>query len=168
MVNEIGATEGRQVVTSDGAHAQVIVIDGNAYIYGDVKAVTNYFALTSTDPQQYADKWLELTPSNPGFTTVSAAVTLASDFGHVALPGHLTEGRVVTIDGHKVQPISAHILATSQSPAGTATLYVTTTGRILPFEYRAVAKGVETTTKWSNWGHSVSLAVPSPSIPLGQ
>ena len=168
MVNEIGATEGRQVVTSNGGHAQVIVIDGNAYIYGDVKAVRNYFGLSSTDPQQYADKWLELTPSNPGFTTVSAAVTLASDFGHVALPGHLTEGRVVTIDGHKVQPISAHIPATSQSPAGTATLYVTTTGRILPFEYLAVAKGVKTTTRWSDWGHTVSLAVPSPSTPLGQ
>ena len=163
MVNDIGTTEGRQVVVSDGAHAKVLVINGDAFIYGDEKAVANYFGLSSTDPQKYANQWLELTPSNPGFSTVSAAVTLTSDFGHVAMPGSLREGRVVIIDGHRVRPLSAHIPATSQAPAGNATLYVTTSGKVLPFEYRVTAKGIESTTRWSDWGRGVQLAIPSPT-----
>jgi hypothetical protein len=164
MVNDIGATQGRQVVVSDGAHARVLVLNGNAYLYGDNKAIANYFGLSTTDPQKYANQWLELKPSNSDYSTVSAAVTLASDFSHVSLPGSLREGRIVTIKGHKVRPISAHIAATSQTPASTATLYITTSGRILPFEYRAVAKGFTSITSWSNWGNRVTLIAPTPTL----
>ena len=166
MVNDIGTTEGRQVIISDGAHAEVIVLNGDAYIYGDEKAVANYFEVSRTDPQTYANRWLEITPSNPDFSTVSAAVTLASDFGgQVAMGGALTEGPARVLDGVRVLAIRGRIPATAQSPAGNATLYVTTSGRILPFEYQVTGKGVESTTRWTDWGRGVRLATPS-STPL--
>jgi hypothetical protein len=67
MVNDIGTTEGRQVITSDGAHGIVLVIGGIAYLYGDKKAIANYFGLSSTDPGQYANRWIEIPPANPDF-----------------------------------------------------------------------------------------------------
>ena len=71
----------------------------------------------------------------------------------------------MTINGHKVRPISGHIAATSQTPAGTATLYITTSGEILPFEYRTVAKGVSSITSWSNWGSTThTLITPTPTL----
>jgi hypothetical protein len=164
MVNDIGATEGRQVIVSNGAHARVLVVGGNAYLFGDNKAIANYFGISTTDPQKYANQWLELKPTSSDYSTVSAAVTLQSDFEHLAMPGALKEGGVMTIKGHKVRPISAHIAATSQAPAGEATLYVTTSGKILPFEYRVVGSGVKSTTNWSDWGHKVTVVAPTPTL----
>lgn len=161
MDNDIGTSQGRQIIVSDGAHARVLVIGGLAYLYGDDKAVAKYFELSSTDPQRYANHWLELGPADPDFATVSAAVTLKSDFGQVDMPAPIEEGRPVVIDGHRVQPLTAHIPATSHSPAATATLYVTTTGKVLPFEYRIEAPGIVSTTKWSGWGHGVQLSEPA-------
>lgn len=164
MVNDIGATRGRQVIISDGAHGQVLVLNGDAYLFGDDKAIANYFGISTTDPQKYANQWLELTPSSSDYSTVSAAVTLQSDFQHLAMPGPLKEGNIVTIEGRKVRPISAHIPATSQTPAGNATLYITTSGKVLPLEYRVSGKGVKSVTNWSQWGHKVTLTAPSPTL----
>src|SRR5580704_3761327 len=149
MVNDIGATEGRQVIISNGAHGKVLVINGDAFLYGDDKAIANYFGISTSDPQKYANQWLELKPTSSDYSTVSDAVTLASDFDHLVMTGTLKEGKIVTIKGHKVRPISGHVPATSESPAGNATLYVTTSGKILPFEYQVVGKGVKSTASWS-------------------
>ena len=53
MVNDIGTTQGRQVIVSDGAHAQVLVVHGNAYLNGDDKAIANYFGISTTNSQKY-------------------------------------------------------------------------------------------------------------------
>jgi hypothetical protein len=158
--NDVGTTEGRQVIDSNGAHATVLVVGGNAYISADVRAIATYFDISTTDPQKYANRWLEVTSSSPGFSTVSDAVTLTSDFGHVALTGNLIEGRTQVVDGHKVVPISGHIAATPQTPAANGTLYVTTTGTVLPVEFRLAGKGLKSTTSWSKWGHPVQIAAP--------
>lgn len=164
MDNDIGSTEGRQVIVSDGAHGKVLVIDGDAYLYGNDKAIANYFGISTSDPQKYANQWLELKPSSPDYSTVSDAVTLASDFDHVVMSGTLTEGKIVTIKGHKVRPISGRVPATSETPAANATLYVTTSGKILPIEYLVVSKGIRSTTTWSDWGRRVTLIAPSPTL----
>ena len=63
--------------------------------------------MSETKRQLYANQWLELTSSSSDFSTVSAAVTLQSDFEHLAMPGPLKEGGMVTIKGHRVRPISS-------------------------------------------------------------
>jgi hypothetical protein len=47
---------------------------------------------------------------------------------------------MVTIKRHTVRPISSHIAATSQAPAGNATLYVTTSGRFFPLGTKALGR----------------------------
>jgi hypothetical protein len=163
--NDVGTTEGRQVIDSNGAHATVLVVGGNAYIYADSRAIATYFEISTTNPQKYANRWLEVPALSSGFSTVSDAVTLTSDFGHVALTGNFTEGRTEMVDGHKVVPISGHIAATPQTPAADGTLYVTTTGTVLPVEFRLAGKGLRSTTSWSRWGHPVQIAAPtSPTL----
>jgi len=46
-VNDVGTTEGRQVIDSNGAHATVLVVGGNAYIYADAKAIATYFEIST-------------------------------------------------------------------------------------------------------------------------
>jgi hypothetical protein len=164
MVNDIGTNEGRQVIVANGAHGKVIVIDGDAFLYGDDKAIADYFGISTTDPDKYANQWLELKPTNSDYSTVSAGVTLESDFSHVAMSGTLKLEGVMTIKGRRVRAISGHVPATSQTPAAKATLYVTTSGPVLPVEYRVIAKGLQSTTVWSNWGHTVTLLAPSPTL----
>jgi hypothetical protein len=62
------------------------------------------------------------------------------------------------------KPISGNVAATSQHPAVTITLYVTTSDKVLPVKYLISGKGFHSTTSWSNWGHGVQLSVPSSTL----
>ncbi len=164
--NDIGTFEGRQMIHSDKARAEVIQIGQAAYIEGNAAAVSSFFGLTKDDPQQLADTWISIAPSDGGeFTTVSDAVTLKSDFQDVTIPGAVTEGYPVTVDGQRCIPIIGH---TSQPSVGTvtSTLYVTDSASPLPVEIKSVAKGGLSTTTWSRWGKAVNLTAPPDAVPF--
>jgi len=164
--NDIGFFEGRQVIDSDKSHAEVVQIGQNAYIRGNASAIADYFGLTKNDPQQLANTWLSLKPSDgPEYSTVIDAVTLKSDFGHVTVPAPLTKGHPVTIGGKRCIPITGH---TTQPEVGavTLTLYVTDSKHPLPVELKGVSKKGTSTTTWTRWGKPVILTAPPDAIPL--
>ncbi len=164
MVNDIGTSDGRQVVDANGAKATVIVLGSAAYIQGDANAVTNYFGLSSVDPQQVAGKWLSLDASDPNYSAVTASVTLNSDFSNLVV-GPFTRGQVTTVAGQQAIPLFGHSPVQAGSPSVPTTLYVTATGKVLPIGYQASYQGTTETVNWSAWGRTVSLAVPPNPIP---
>ena len=166
MNNEIGTTEGRQIIVSDGAHAEVIVLGTTAYIYGDDKAVKSYFQLSTTDPAKFANKWLSLTASSSLFAAVSSAVTLQSDFQSVTIHGVLREGKPVELQGQLAVPISGAIPQTSSNAAIKATLYVSKSRPVLPLEFHLASTTETYVVTWSQWGHAVVLAAPKNVQPL--
>jgi hypothetical protein len=165
-VNDIGTFEGRQMIDSGKSQAEVVQIGQEAYIRGNASAISSYFGLTKDDPQQLANTWISIVPSDGGeYTTVISAVTLKSDFQQQTISGPLSEGHVVTVDGQRCIPISGHV---SQTGYGTAqaTLYVTDSTKPLPVEYKAGNKQATSTTTWSRWGQSVTLTAPPDAIPF--
>jgi hypothetical protein len=165
-VNDIGTFEGRQMIDSGKAQAEVIQIGQEAYIRGNASAISSYFGLTKDDPQQLANTWISIVPSDGGeYTTVISAVTLKSDFQQQTISGPLSEGHVVTVDGQRCIPITGHV---SQTGYGTAqaTLYVTDSMKPLPVEYKAGNKQATSITAWSRWGQTVTLTAPPDAIPL--
>ena len=165
-VNDIGTFEGRQMIDSGKAQAEVMQIGPEAYIRGNATAISSYFGLTKDDPQQLANTWVSIVPSDGGeYTTVISAVTLKSDFQQETISGPLSEGHVITVDGQRCIPITGHV---SQTGYGTAqaTLYVTDSMKPLPVEYRAENKQATSTTTWSRWGHTVALTAPPDAIPF--
>jgi len=166
MINDIGTSEGRQVIDSDGGHSIVIVMNGMAYIQGDARAVTTYFGIPASDPQALAGRWISIRPSDQNFSAVSASVTLASDFHNLMLGGPFTEGPAVTLDGRSVTPVSGHVQEPGTNLTVSATLFVTTTGRILPVSLRASGLQGSENVRWSGWGAPVSLAAPSDTVPI--
>jgi hypothetical protein len=166
MSNDLGASEGRQVITPDGAHATVILVGGVAYVQGDAAAVKNYFGLPSTDSTQLAGKWISLRSSDSGFSTVSAAVTIKSDFSQVGLTGQLTKGPVTDLDGQRVIPVQGSMAAPGGGPTVDGTLYVTAEGQVLPVELRASGQGESETVVWSRWGQPLQLAAPPGAVPI--
>jgi hypothetical protein len=164
MTNDIGTFEGRQVIASNASRATVIVIGQEAYIQGNASAIANFFELTKNDPQQLANTWISMVPSDgAAYQAVSAAVTLKSDFQRVSIPGTLTEGRPVTVDGHRCIPLVGHTTE-PQVGAVTVTMYVTKSSTPLPVEAKATAKNLLTTTSWSSWGRQVTLNPPPGTI----
>jgi hypothetical protein len=168
MDNDIGTSESRQVIDGDEAHAEVLVIKKTAYLYGDEKAVADYFQLSSNDPAKYANKWLSFSSTSSGYAAVSQAVTLASDFSNVSIPGKLGEGPVVTIDAQKAVPLHGTAAATWSTTAIKATPCITKSTPIVPVELRLVSKTETVTATWSKWGHRVVLSVPPHATPLTQ
>lgn len=162
--NDIGTFEGRQVIHADTVQAQVLQIGQEAYIKGNPDAIENFFELTKDDPQQLANTWISLVPSDGGeFSTVADAVTLKSDFDDVSLHGALTKGRPVTVEGARCIPIVGH--ATEKGVGTlTLTLYVSDTATPLPVELKARDKRGTSTTSWSRWGEPVSLTAPPYSV----
>lgn len=165
-VNDIGTFEGRQMIDSDKAKAEVVQIGQEAYIRGNAAAVSSYFELTNNDPQQLANTWISLAPTDgEEYTSVISAVTLKSDFQQQTISGPLSEGHAVTVAGQRCIPITGHVSAPTIGTAP-ATLYVTDSKTPLPVEYKAGNKKATSVTTWSRWGHPVTLTAPPDAIPF--
>ena len=151
MVNDIGTTEGRQVIDADGARSTVMVLGGTAYINGDASAVADYFGIPTSDPAALAGKWITVPHTDPDFSTVSASVTLQSDFHDVAFSGPYSALADTTVDGVAVVPITGRIPGPNSNSSTRATLYVTVTGTRLPVELTATTGKTVETAHWSAW-----------------
>ena len=165
MDNDIGTNSGRQVIVLDGAHATVILTNDEAFIKGDEKAIVHYFQLPTKTPTKWANRWIAIKATDGGFASVSSSVTLTGDFKQFSLPGPLTKGAVVTLDGQRVIPIRA----SEKSPSGKAvpvTIYVTASGTVLPVSFTVSTGSLTTSVDWSDWGKSVVLVAPSPTTPI--
>jgi hypothetical protein len=164
--NEIGAFDGQQIIRTDGAKAEVILVNDIAYIEANAKGVADYFELTTEDPHQLAGKWLSVTPADSGYSTYIAAVTLKSDFSQLQFLGPYTSGTKTTITGRSVIPVHGYVAGSSNDAKISATLYVTATGKTLPIKFVISDKTVHETTIWSDWSHPVYLSTPTDSQPI--
>jgi hypothetical protein len=161
--NHIATASGSSSVDDEGALAKVLLVGGVAYIEGNEDAVLHYFGLPAKHPAALAGKWLSIESSNSGFTQVSASVTLAGDFAQYTLGGKVTKSKDVVVDGRKATPIYGTVSGKSTIHA---TLYVTTTGTILPIEITVKDGPVTSVIKWDAWGDAVVLTKPASSIPI--
>lgn len=166
-VNDIGTFEGRQVINDNAIKAEVIQIGQTADIRGNAAAISGFFNLTKNDPQQLANTWISVVPSDRGeFRQVTGAVTLKSDFQQWSPSGKLTEERPITVAGRRCTPIVGH---ESLPPAGNIrlTLCVTMSKNPLPVEYTAsAAPKYQLSVQWTGWGENPSLVAPPDAVPL--
>jgi hypothetical protein len=162
MTNSIGASSGQQEIVADGHHASVLVLGETAYIHGDAKALSGYFGIPSSDIAALTGKWMSVPPTDEEYATVSAAVTLASDFANFGLSGHVKAGKSETIDGQAAFPLTGTFSAGNTKVP--ATLYVSTGKTPLPIAFRASGHGLKATASWSAWGRAVTLTAPSHPI----
>jgi hypothetical protein len=164
--NDIGTSEGRQVIRSDAARAQVVLIKGVAYIEGNAAGVSDYFGITKVHPARLAGKWLSLTTKDAEYATITTAVTLKSDFSEIQVMGPYTAGRQTIVDGQKVIPVHGFASGTQGAIAAPVTVYVAATGKTLPVEFTASSARAQQSTVWSDWGKPVPLTIPAHFQPV--
>lgn len=165
MVNDIGPASGRQAIDVDGGRSTVIVTGGRAYFRGDALALAGDYQFPVAAARQYAGRWFSIGPGDTGYAQVSDAVTLASDFRHIAITGPLTARAVTMPDGVRAIAISG----TDAGPTGApvpATLDVTTTGPTLPIALQEGAGPTAEAVTWTRWGVPVAIAAPVGALPI--
>lgn len=167
FTNIIGATEGTQSVHfTDGAAVKNIDFpaEHRAYVYGNLKGLTDYMQMPAATAGQYTNRWLGVLPANPEYANVVGATTLGSDFSQVVLTNP-TLGTITTLSGVRVQAINA-TLSTGSTPAtARVTFYVTLSAKPLPYREVAVAGTIYESETWSKWGQPAVLHAPAASVP---
>ncbi len=165
FVQDSAAQSGEQSVTiGTKEKATVILLDNVAYITGNRPAVTGFFGFPKNLGPTLAGKWISFQPTDQGYSTVSAGVTLSSALKEITPTGPLSMGRTTKVGGKSVVGIAGKV------PGGHETLYVATTGAPLIVEAQASGhsgthSGTDRIT-FSRWGEPVNLSAPTGAIPL--
>ncbi len=166
MRDDVGLSNGHQVIDDKGVHAQVIVIGNNAYIEGNAKAVTTFFQLPVSGTK-WAGKWISFTSTDSGYATVSDAVTLKSNLAQIELSGPYTLGRTTTVGGVKAIPIHGRVPGPGKQTLP-ATLYVSAAGPVLPLQLHAGSGRTTESLTWTKWGKPVTVTAPPNPTPIGK
>lgn len=162
--SHVGVAEGSETVSANGALANLLLVGGVGYIEGNETAIVHYFGFPTKNPKGLAGRWISIQPNDPGFTSVTGAVTLKDVFAPYSLGGHLKKGADKLIDGVEALPIEGTVHA--QSGNLPATLYVTTTGTLLPIEISVKNGSLTSVVTWDQWGKVVALTAPRSTIPI--
>ncbi len=145
-------------VSEGGVSAEVITIDGSAYIKGDAALYKRYGG--SQAAKLLEGKWLKAPANSAELASLSSLTNLKALFDAIfASHGKLVKGSTTTISGQKA-------IAVKDSSTG-GVLYVATTGEPYPVE---IAKSANSSQKidFSEWNQPVSLKAPSNTIDISK
>ena len=170
IVDDIATHEGRQDVNHYGnEQAQVLVVNGTAYLSGNRAALTGYFGFTASAAHKIGTRWVSVPRANRNYAELSVGLTLASALSQLAPPAPLSETAPTTIDGQSV----IGIRGTPPKQAGavaSSILYVSRSPHPLPVRLSVSvttnASTVSSTVDLSVWGEHVSVTPPSDVVPM--
>lgn len=169
IVTDAGTSEGIQRVTygqgGNSGHETVEVIGGNAYFTGDSFTLENFNGFSANAAARYAGTWLEVTPTEGAFASLTSAVTMSTIPAQIALPKPQMLKRESTVAGTQVQGLRAVISVPSGKETGV--LYVRSKGRPLPVKLTsALTNGGRGSDVFSKWNEPVTVTAPPSSIPF--
>jgi hypothetical protein len=166
---QAGATAGEQLISYDGARIDVREVDHDVFIYANADGVKLQFG--ETDPT-WANRWIEVTPSDAKFSAFASGVLLGSTVDEVppaTIKGSATSGK---LNGKKVIAIGGKPNSIIGLNAGKETLYVSAISPYLPVEVLVTDKPTSEVRKltivFSDWGKSVAVARPTNATLLSK
>ncbi len=165
---DVSSTAGRQVITiAGGGEATVLDVAGIGYVSGNPAALVGFFGFPPSASARLTGRWVSFRSGQPYYQQVVDAVTLGSALGVVRLSGRLTSKGMESVGGQRVVGVRGIAPSVPGVPAGTrATLYVATTGRLLPVSYQEASGSTRLSAVFSRWGETVSVAAPRGAIPI--
>lgn len=171
IVGDAARREGIQQITfrrsGRTGHVTVMVIARTAYVRGDAFTLANYMGIKPSAAARYANSWILIPRSDSGYSTVAAAVTLASAIDELKLSRPLAKVPVRTINGQLVIGISGKD-PTSPGGRATATLYARATGTPLPVREQTRLGTGRISVTFSRWNEPVQLRAPAHAVPIAK
>jgi hypothetical protein len=167
MVSDVAADRGIQRVTFSlsgrTGHATTLVVKSTVYIRGDAFALHAYMRFPTTFASRYAGRWLSIPRTSPVYRPAAIDVTFAS-FISDALPRHHLAVVRGMVGGRKLIGLRG-----TAPEGGSLTLYVPTSGSLLPIEGKEIVRGAHHATSrvsMSRWNEPVRVHAPAGAIPL--
>lgn len=169
IITDAGTSEGIQRVTYGQAgvsgHETVEVIGGNAYFSGDTFTLENFNGFSATAAARYAGTWLEVTPTEGAFASLTSAVTMSTIPAQIVLPKPQMLRGESTVAGTQVQGLRAVVAVSSGRETGV--LYVRSKGSPLPVKLSSVmTNGGRGSVVFSKWNEPVTVTAPPSSVPF--
>jgi hypothetical protein len=165
---DVSASSGRQVITTPGGgQATVLDVAGVGYVTGNRAALDSFFGFPAAESGRLVGRWVSFRSGQPYYQEIVDAVTLGSALSVVTLSGRLSSRGTGRQDGQPVAAVRGVAQGVPGLPAGTkATLYVATTGRMLPVGFQELSGGIRLSAVFSRWGEAVSVAAPRDAIAI--
>jgi hypothetical protein len=176
VIGDVGRTSGDEHVTAlDGTHVghlTLLLAGGTAYVQGDVAGLESFTGLSAKLSAKFTGKWISVPSTNQGFANIAGSLavkTAAAQF--VKLPGKLTRGKTSTELGHPAVVVKA--AQSSKSETLRLTMYVATTGAVLPIMVEGTTRASGTparsiVAKFSDWGEALHVTAPSVAVPIAE
>jgi hypothetical protein len=165
---DVSSSAGRQVITiTGGGTATVLDVAGVGYVSGNPAALVGFFGFPAAVSARLTGRWVSFRSGQPYYQQVVDAVTLGSALAAVRLSGRLTRRGRGRVNGQPVVGVRGTAPSVPGVSAGTkATLYVATTGPLLPVSYLEVSGSTRLSAVFSRWGETVRVAAPRDAIPI--
>jgi hypothetical protein len=169
IVTDAGSSEGIQRVafTQGGVsgHETVEVVGGEGYFSGDSFTLKNFNGFSAAAATHYAGTWLEVSPSDSAFTSLTSAVTMSTIPAQIVLPQPELLKRESTVSGIRVKAVRG--VVSTHSGKETGVLYVRSAGTPLPVKLTStLVHGGHGSDVFSRWNEAVTVTAPPSSIPL--
>ncbi len=170
FVADIGATAGRQkITTSGGVRAEVIVAGGHAYLSGNYAALAHYFGFPAAVASAIGQRWVSFSHADSGYGSVAVDVTAPSAIAELVPVGALRVRAGVKVAGRRLTAIEGAMPNAPRGVSSTQTLYVSGGSDPLPVRVSTqlrrgghiVAHG---TILLSAWGERVAPAAPQRPV----
>lgn len=159
FVQDVGTTQGRQLITIGTQRAEIRMIGTALYLLANRAALTQFMGFPAALATRLQDRWVSFAPADAPYGDIAASLTLDSALTEIAMSGAVTKTAAATVDGVQVVGLTG-----TANGGGTETLYVRATGDPLPVSEKVVNQGDTLTTTFSAWGEKVVVARPSSSL----
>jgi hypothetical protein len=159
-----GRTTGDQLVTAGPELAEIVVVGQETYIRGNAEGLAQYFNFPAAVASRIAGHWVSFRPSDVGYRSVTAGVTLDSALKALEPTGSLRFAQPTRIRGTKGLAVKG------ASSTGDITEYIEARGAHLPLgAVQESGNGKNRTTasiQLSRWGEQVAIKTPPGAIPF--
>ena len=166
LVQDSARRSAIQTVAIGKERVSILLLNGLAYFSGNLPGLTSYFGLPKPVATTLSGRWISVSPTDSGFQSVTAGLTLSSALREASPTGSVTKGKQKKVGGQMTQSISG----TGSANVPPTTLFVATRGNPLPVEAvasRGSGKGISgEIVTFSRWGEKVHVPTPTDPIPI--
>jgi hypothetical protein len=156
-----------QITVAIGAQrASIVLSKGVGYLFANSAAITGYLGFPQTLTSALANKWISVQPTDVGYASYVANVSLTSALATITPRGELIAGKKTKVNGKAVYSIGG----LGPGGQGRTELFYAAKGRPLPVEVVQTSGSGSNVAgeiiSFSRWGEKVTLAKPTSPIPL--
>ncbi len=173
LTGAVSAPTAAESLTETGhGPLNVLLIGDTIYVRGDSDVLHGTLGLPLAASTANSEKWISVQSGDSAFSQLVAPLNMSTELNNYVPAGHLKKGRITTVDGHKVIPLTGAASASAaQGGAGAVALFVSTNAPYLPVGgtlvvVRRGSPGLSEVAAFSAWGSKVVANAPTGAIPF--